>query len=466
MARAPEVVRELSEGVALRAAVTGRPVALDRVPEGGERFRILVGEVARVRAPLEQSGSFRRRESDSGTQSPLELICGFAMRAGGRGPVPGDRREAQHGFRVARCLRVMGEPRRVGVLASGRFERGERAPVEIGASVGGERALDREPRQLVPEEDDVAVGEKHPGGEAFLHGADAARDDRLEDRVLGMRRDGGDGLEQLRRLWAQSGGAREHRIPGGLWYLGAVGGEHLGDEKGVAVRLAVEVFGVHAVRLGERGNRVRRERLDGEASRAVAVVELAERAAERVAPVELVVAVGGDYEGGERLDAPRDDSQYVEGRLVRPVHVLDHDDGRFDAFQLAHHRGRDLVWLDAAGRGPLEIAAGCVSDVEERAERPRGVERVARASKDPGGRGVRGEAAHERRLADAGLATDEHEAAASGGADVFEQAGECRERAAALEQFRSPLADLRGGHGLGPRDHEAMIPAQPRRFKG
>ena len=88
------------------------------------------------------------------------------------------------------------------------------------------------------------------------------------------------------------------------------------------------------------------------------MVELAERAAERMPPVELVVAVGRDDERGERLDAARDDAQHVEGRLVRPVHVFDqHDRGR-GSLQLAHERGGDLVRLDAAGCGPLELAAG------------------------------------------------------------------------------------------------------------
>ena len=44
VARAPEIARESPESDALRAPVAGRPVALDRVAERGDRLRVLVGE--------------------------------------------------------------------------------------------------------------------------------------------------------------------------------------------------------------------------------------------------------------------------------------------------------------------------------------------------------------------------------------------------------------------------------------
>ena len=56
--------------------------------------------------------------------------------------------------------------------------------------------------------------------------------------------------------------------------------------------------------------------------------ELAEHDPQRIGDVELVVAVAGDDERGHRLDPAGEQAEDVERRLVGPVHVLEHEDGR------------------------------------------------------------------------------------------------------------------------------------------
>jgi hypothetical protein len=99
------------------------------------------------------------------------------------------------------------------------------------------------------------------------------------------------------------------------------------------------------------------------------------------------------------------------------------------------------------GRGAFgydvgELAAGHLGDVHQRAERRQREQAVALAPQDPSGPGVAGaEAAQEHRLADAGLARQEHEPAALAGRRL-ERGVERVERARPLEQ-----RGLRGGQG-------------------
>jgi hypothetical protein len=95
-----------------------------------------------------------------------------------------------------------------------------------------------------------------------------------------------------------------------------------------------------------------------------------------------------------------------------------------------------------AGSGPLadhgaELAAQFVRDVHERAERARGEERVARAPQDPARTRAFAERPHQRRLADPGLAGDEHQPPAPVGADRSQLLVECRQRGGALEELHA-----------------------------
>ena len=116
--------------------------------------------------------------------------------------------------------------------------------------------------------------------------------------------------------------------------------------------------------------------------------------------VELVVAVGGEYESGSTLDPADEELQHVERGLVRPVHVLDDQDRRRPRPQLAHERRRDHVRSGAALDELLELAARELGDVEQRPERPRREQGVAGAPQDPRARRAARRTAHETRLSD------------------------------------------------------------------
>ena len=90
-----------------------------------------------------------------------------------------------------------------------------------------------------------------------------------------------------------------------------------------------------------------------------------------------------------------------------------------------------------------QLAADLVGDVEQRAERARREERVARAPEQASL--VAAERAQQRGLADACLAADEHELAAGSFADAGEARAEERQLARALEKHRSRYVGIAGG---------------------
>src|SRR5713226_5489883 len=77
-----------------------------------------------------------------------------------------------------------------------------------------------------------------------------------------MRTDDRGHVEDVPRRWRKSGRAGQDRVTDGGRYPGDAGGEDLGHEEGVALRLPVEVAGVHARALRHLGHGLVRERLE------------------------------------------------------------------------------------------------------------------------------------------------------------------------------------------------------------
>jgi hypothetical protein len=182
-----------------------------------------------------------------------------------------------------------------------------------------------------------------------------------------------------------------------------------------------------------------------------AIGQLPEHDPQRVAAIDPVVAIGRQHERGDRLDAASEQAQDVERRLIGPVEVLEHDDVRRPAAQLARQRGDELARRGALRDQRSELAADVVGDVDERAERARGEQRVARSPQHPTSASAVAERPHERRLADSRLAGDEDEPPAALRTHRRQVAVECLELRAALEQpcgcgTRRPIAH---GHHLG-----------------
>jgi hypothetical protein len=213
------------------------------------------------------------------------------------------------------------------------------------------------------------------------------------------------------------------------------GGERFDDEEGVAGGLAVQLLGVDAVRLGEPRDRHRGEPAEPHPPDGAAGRQLAEHDPERMRAVELVVAVGGHDQGRHRLHPAGEQQQDVQGRLVGPVHVLEHEDRRGPRAQLPGERRRHLVRHGAARDDRPELAAGPLGDRQQRAERARGEQRVAAAPENPRRSAVLfAEAPHQRGLADPRLAADQQHVPTGAALDSLQGIDEHRQLGAALEQ--------------------------------
>ena len=150
--------------------------------------------------------------------------------------------------------------------------------------------------------------------------------------------------------------------------------------------------------------------------------------------LELALAIRDHDECTNRLGPPRDQANDVERRLVGPVHVLDHRDRRLHGAHFLEQRQEDGMRLLALvtrkqGMHPPGSPPCRPEDRAAAASRARRTPPTARASRVP----RLAEPAHQRALADARLARDEHEPAAPGG-DVVEALLQRFQERRALEQ--------------------------------
>ena len=96
-------------------------------------------------------------------------------------------------------------------------------------------------------------------------------------------------------------------------------------------------------------------------------------------PVQLVIAVRGEDQRAHRLDAPRDDAQYVQGGGIGPLQIFEDDHDR-DAFaELVQELRSKFVRPGLSAGEPFELASNDAGNVDERAEWPRRRQRVASA---------------------------------------------------------------------------------------
>jgi hypothetical protein len=174
-----------------------------------------------------------------------------------------------------------------------------------------------------------------------------------------------------------------------------------------------------------------------------------------MAPAQLVVAVARDHQRRNRRDPPAEQAQHVEGRLVRPVQVVQDDDHAPVRLSRTDHRRGDLVRLGAGRHEVPQLAAGLLGDVDEGAQRAGRVQRVAGAPPDLGDRLAGGaEMPQQRRLAGAGVTREQNEPAPAlpGRRQRLVQRGElvCTfEQAARRTSHRLTLA-ARRSHVHGP----------------
>ena len=283
--------------------------------------------------------------------------------------------------------------------------------------------------------------------------ASSSAGNRSEQPQLGARRCDRDRVEQGARACGQPRRAGQDGVAHALGQRGPAGGQRLGHVERVAARDTVELDGVDLVRLGQILHRPLRQRLEPQA-RDGRPRQLAQNSAERVGPAHLVVAVGEDDERRSGLDSAREQADEVERGAVGTVQILEHDHVRRPPAKLVEERGEHVDRPGSPLDEPLELAAGLACDVGERAERPRRLERLARAGEDARRGDVQAERLDEGGLADARLTADQHELAATRAVDGGERAAERVELGRALEQLLGALKgaggrDQRGSIGLG-----------------
>ncbi len=299
--------------------------------------------------------------------------------------------------------------------------------------------LDRLPRELVPERDPARCVDEDPGLGALVEAGELAVEHRLEEPQLRLGRHDRDRVQEVARPVGEPRHPGEHGLADGVRDRTA-GGEHLGHEERVAARLPVQLGPVRTLRGGEHRHGVDGERLDRQPETARGG-EVAEQAVERMRPPELVVAEARCHDRRRALDPAREQPEQVERRLVGAVDVLEHEERRRLGCELAQERVGELVRPGVSAQRVGQLAADAARDLDERAQRPRRLERDAAAPEDAGGMRPDGHAAQERRLADAGLASHEHEPAGPA-RGVRERGFQRVHEVRAFEQLRSS-----SGHG-------------------
>ena len=296
------------------------------------------------------------------------------------------------------------------------------------------------------EDDTIRMRTQHPGGEALFDVIEGLRRERLQEPGLGAWRNDRDGLEQGPRGGAQTRRACENRVPHRVRDLGVGRRQYLRDEERVARGLPIEIIGVDAVRLGESGNGLRRQRIDPQPPHRRAGRELSGQDPQRMYPIELV-AVAHEDEGGHTFHLPPEETNDIESRLVGPVDIFEHEHARCVPAQVVHQRGGDLVGLRFAVDELLDLASARLCDLDQWRERTRHVERVAGSPEDASRAPVLiAEAPQERRLPDPGLPRDQDEPASSLLTHIDEQRGQRVQLALPFEELRRGLARYQRGH--------------------
>ncbi len=295
----------------------------------------LVGQVQLVGQLPEQGGPPAVGSVVVAQRQP-ELIRRFAVRAETGRPGGGGRRVAQHHRPVAAPRGVVRQP--PVVTRPARRQQRQRPGMDAGPQGRGQRLVDRQPGQLVPEAHGVAVGDQHAAVQALVD-----RCERLAGRLdqelhLDAPAEHGSRGKDFPSRSRQPGHAGKHRIPhGGRDSLGACR-DDLGDVERIPAGPLVHLAGVQGgARMieqlpdagdGKRGN------LHPDHARQRG--EISQHDGERVIAPHLFRAEGRqDHEPGAIQPAAHE-AQRLQGRLVGPVDVLEHEQRRRRRQHVAH----------------------------------------------------------------------------------------------------------------------------------
>jgi hypothetical protein len=191
----------------------------------------------------------------------------------------------------------------------------------------------------------------------------------------------------------------------------ATGGDQLGDEERVARREAVEFVDVDVGPLREPRHRLPGQGREPHPRHGRRRREVAQDGPQWVSGTDLVAAVRRDHQRARAADPAAEEAQEVERGVVGPMDVLEHGHGG----QLPEGVDQEIEHAPTAADAVEQLRERRTETrrhVDERPQRPRRLDGVATPQEHASyATGLRTEALHERRLADAGLTADEHHGA-------------------------------------------------------
>jgi hypothetical protein len=263
------------------------------------------------------------------------------------------------------------------------------------------------------------VAERHPAPTALDQAGAAQRTERPQadaergERSVGHRfGSAGEQVEELQGVVVEARRPGQHRVADRGRQAVARVREHRLDEERIAARDRVQARGLHAATVGDGGDGVDAQRLEGKAGGVGRARRVAEQCAEPMARPDLVVAVRRDDERTRAADPPHEEAQHVQRAVVGPLQVVDDENGG-PGRECVEDRREHLVREGPGSEHLRNPAAQLDGGVVQRAERPRRPQWIAGAPGDGGVAAVEAvdEGPHQRRLADARLAADQHERA-------------------------------------------------------
>ncbi len=402
------------EVLALLQLVARLPPQLDRFAARTDRFLLLVDNGALDGVRLKQLRMFGRRPIAVEFQDAEVLRRRCAVRADGGG---GTRRcdavlPHARGIPGARC--EIRQLREIATSNSGGLQTMQCQSAEFPTPHEIEIVQYRLADQFVPECNRFARRLKHAELHAVREPFHVAAEDAFEHRQLHAAANHRRGVQHVPGIRLQHRHARHHRVPHGAWNAQCFVGQDLRDEERIARRLAVHRRRIEWPAGDQDAHRLDRQPWQLDADGRSRCRKIAEQHAQRLH--DLIVTMRQDHQDPCLCNAPAEELDEIERRLVGPMDVLDHHDRRLRrAVQLAEHGGEQhgARCLDLELRE--QPAAGLVGYVVERTER-RGVEqRIAIPLEDADRRATRRqEPVDEGCLADARFTADDGDTSLAG----------------------------------------------------
>ena len=281
----------------------------------------------------------------------------------------------------------------------------------------------REAGELVPEHHVAVDLAQQTSVERLVDRGEAVGEQVDEQAGLGAGARERDDLQGALRLLVEPGHPREHGVTHRGRHPPGARREGLGDEEGVAAGDPEQLSRVGARRLGMLARVLRDEAAHGirgewgkvDASRPGGGCRVAQQDSQSPNRRGVLGAVGHEHQGTAPVDAPREEPDQVEGRLVGPVRVLDDQEAGRVTGRVGEggEEAREDVLAGRAGRPDPARQVG--EHLDERAEGRGCRGPVAGPHGDGCARtGVGDHPRGEGRLADAGLPGDVDQAAVTG----------------------------------------------------